>query len=297
MGDMPAFQANATTFSATNALLLARLCAAAYGNKTDAESLVLEELEFARFDWITLTGVFRSIYAIVATADEFTVIAFRGTKNVQDWMTDLCATPVGYPWIFEAGPDVGSIHAGFGHALGDAWVKIATTLATVSPPPTGVIGTSTVTQRTLWFTGHSLGGALAVLTGAAFSMWQNAPIRAVNGVYTFGQPRIGLYRFCGNYDHQLKSRTFRFVNKEDLVPRVPFRSWDYADVGQMIHNDRPKLQSLEWTNFLSRAFESFTEFLEIGGNIQTDVGDHDISEYERLVRTQKNALNALFKGA
>lgn len=294
---MPAFQPQATKFSTTNALLLARLCGAAYSSKTDAQSLVLEELEFGSFQWIALTGVFRNVYAIIASCDEFSVVAFRGTKDVQDWMTDLYATPVGYAWIFEAGPDVGSIHAGFGHALRDAWLKIAAALATINPPPASVTGASTLSQRTLWFTGHSLGGALAVLAASAFSMWQNAPIRAVNGIYTFGQPRIGLHRFCGNYDHQLKERTFRFVNKEDLVPRVPFRSWDYADLGQMIHftaNDKPKLQSLEWSNFLSRAFESFKEFFGIAANIAPDVGDHSITEYARLVDTQQAALAALF---
>ena len=89
------------------------------------------------------------------------------------------------------------------------------------------------------------------------------PVRLVNGIYTFGQPRIGLYNFCGNYDQLLRLQTFRFVNKEDLVPRVPFRGWDYADLGCMIHFDnagKPVLQSSQWRNFLSRSIESFKEF-------------------------------------
>jgi triacylglycerol lipase len=294
---VPAFEPEATRFTAINALLLARLCNAAYSTKADAEAIVIEELKFASFRWISLTELFRNVYAIAASCDEFTVIAFRGTQNVKDWMTDVYATPVGYPWIFEAGPEVGSIHAGFGHALRDAWTKVATAVASMIPLPKRASGISTKPQPTLWLTGHSLGGALAVLAGATFSMWQKAKIRPVSGIYTFGQPRIGLYRFCGNYDRQLRDKTFRFVNKEDLVPRVPFRSWDYADIGQMIHftsNGRPKLQSLEWSNFLSRAFESFKEFFSIATNIGPDVGDHSITEYERLVGTQKDALNALF---
>ena len=62
-------------------------------------------------------------------------------------------------------------------------------------------------------------------------------IRPVGGVYTFGQPRIGLHNFCGAYDRLLAGKTFRFINREDLVPRVPFRGWNYADLGQTIHFD------------------------------------------------------------
>ena len=39
-------------------------------------------------------------------------------------------------------------------------------------------------------------------------MWEQARIRPVNGVYTFGQPRVGLYQFCGSYDHVLNAKTF-----------------------------------------------------------------------------------------
>jgi triacylglycerol lipase len=214
-------------------------------------------------------------------------------------MTDLHATPVSFQWIFENGPNVGSIHAGFGHAVRDAWRKVSTAVEKMIPPPPDskdLKGLSTTPQRTLWFTGHSLGAALAVLTGAAFSMWDLARIRPVNGVYTFGQPRVGLYQFCGNYDHVLNAKTFRFVNKEDLVPRVPFRGWDYADIGRMIHftsSGEPKLESLEWTNFLSRTFQSFRDFFHIATNLQTDVGDHAMSGYQQLVESHAAELAAL----
>jgi triacylglycerol lipase len=150
---------------------------------------------------------------------------------------------------------------------------------------------------TLWLTGHSLGGALAVLAGAAFSMWSDAPIRSVNGIYTFGQPRVGLYKFCGNYDHLLSRKTFRFVNNQDLVPRVPFRGWDYADLGQMIHFDssgQPKLQSSQWSSFLSRTLQSFKEFFDIAGHAQSDVRDHDMNGYADLVAAEQADLTALF---
>lgn len=217
---MADFKPAATTFSATNALLLAQLCNAAYLDQAQAQKAT-EQLGFPGFVWIDLsTKDFTDLYAIATSGPGSVVIAFRGTKSFDDWMTDLQATPVSFPWIFAAGPDVGDIHAGFGHALVDAWGQIRDAVRTLSSSPN--IAPDPQQQPTLWLTGHSLGGALAVLAGAAFSMWSDAPLRSVSGIYTFGQPRIGLFRFCSNYDHLLSDKTFRFVNDQDLVPRVPF---------------------------------------------------------------------------
>jgi len=296
---MPVFDPQATRFSAKNASLLAQLSNAAYRTETEAKSVV-QQLGFSSFHWIDLTEHFRNVYAIGAGCTDFAAVAFRGTQNTRDWMTDLYATPVSFDWIFDQGPKVGNIHAGFGHALRDAWGKVTTAVEAMIPRPpdsADLKGLSTKPQPTLWLTGHSLGAALAVLSGTAFSIWDQARIRPVSGIYTFGQPRVGLYQFCGNYDHILSKKTFRFVNKEDLVPRVPFRGWDYADLGQMIHFTKsgvPMLESHEWTNFLSRTFESFRDFFGIVTNIETDVGDHAMSGYQQLVQSHANELDALF---
>jgi len=77
---------------------------------------------------------------------------------------------------------------------------------------------------------------------------------------------------------------------------VPFRGWDYADIGRMIHftsSGEPKLESPEWTNFLSRTFQSFRDFFHIATNLQTDVGDHAMDGYLQLVQSQATALNKL----
>ncbi len=298
---MPAFDPLATRFSAKNAFLLAQLSNAAYRTQAEAEAIVRQQLGFTDFHWIDLTEHFRNVYAIGAGCADFAVVAFRGTQNTRDWMTDLYATPVSFDWIFDKGPKVGNIHAGFGHALRDAWGEVTTAVEKMIPRPAdtpNLNGLSTHPQPTFWLTGHSLGAALAVLTGAAFSVWEPARIRPVSGIYTFGQPRVGLYQFCGNYDHVLSQKTFRFVNKEDLVPRVPFRGWDYADLGQMIHftsSGVPRRESHEWTNFLSRTFESFRDFFGIATNIQIDVGDHSMDGYQQLVQSQAAALDRLFE--
>jgi triacylglycerol lipase len=296
-----AFFPQALTFEAANAVILAALAKAAYADSAAAQ-VAAASFGLTDFQWIQFSKPLEDVYAFVAGGPEYVVIAFRGTdpKDWNNWMTDLQATPARFDWLFQGAAEAGDVHAGFGHALFDAWEKIESALDNVMPKvPAGSdpAKVANTTQRTLWLTGHSLGGGLAVLTGAAFSMWTDQVKRQVNGIYTFGQPRVGLYRFCGNYDHLLHERTFRFVNKKDLVPRIPFRGWDYADIGQMIHfdsNNEPQLQSVEWNNFLSRNLQSFSDFFDIITRFGTGVNDHDMTTYEQLVQNNVAKLDALF---
>lgn len=292
----PPFAPQTTKFSAANALRLSMLANAAYLNRPDAQRVV-NDLGLSRFAWIDLTEQFRDLYGFAAGCDDYAVLAFRGTANPKDWMTNLNAAPARFSWFFEGAREVGEVHSGFTLAVRHSWDAITDAVNQVmrplpAPPEPG--GSSTSAQPTLWLTGHSLGGALAVLCGAAFSMTNK--IRLVNGVYTFGQPRVGLFNFCNNYNQLLRNSTFRFVNREDLVPRVPFRGWDYADVGNMVHFDStgiPALESLQWRNFLSRSIEGFKEFFNISTHFGADVGDHDYHQYENLVATHQSELAAL----
>ncbi len=80
-------------------------------------------------------------------------------------------------------------------------------------------------MRSLWITGHSLGGALAVLATAKLRFEKAQP---VSGLYTYGQPRVGDFEFCSRFDQGFGDYTFRFVNFQDIVPRVPLRNMNYT---------------------------------------------------------------------
>jgi hypothetical protein len=268
------------------ALICAKASEAIYatpGGGQDPSQQALAGYGFSDFAWIDLQSVFEDVCAFVATSPQYNLLAFRGTKIPQDWMEDIYCTPVRFDWIFNAAPAIGEIHAGFGHTLADGLDRI---LAALSPRDQ--------TKRLL-VTGHSLGGALAAMVSACFSVMGSA-VRPVSAIYTFGQPRIGLHDFCNTYGRILDGKLVRFVNKQDLVPRVPFRGWDYSDEGTMIHFDTsgvPSIQADEWQGFLARTFQSIGDFAEIMTHIGVDVGDHSITGYRTLIEQNQNALGAL----
>ncbi len=78
-------------------------------------------------------------------------------------------------------------------------------------------------------TGHSMGGAIAVIVGARIS----APIRDVS-VITFGQPRIATILGISNIPIWLKDYT-RVVNMRDPVPYTPFWLMGYKHFGKVIY--------------------------------------------------------------
>jgi hypothetical protein len=69
----------------------------------------------------------------------------------------------------------------------------------------------------VWITGHSLGGALALLAAWRFKR----KFIPVHQVYTFGAPMVGNQETSDAIDRELPDRIFRFVNTEDPVPKLP----------------------------------------------------------------------------
>ncbi len=129
-------------------------------------------------------------------AQKMLVLAFRGTeKNIQDWKSNIRAK------LVPAGKAnrKGRIHCGFQSAYYNVEDKIEAVLAQHPDEP-------------LYLTGHSLGGALAIIATRFMSS------RRLAACYTFGSPRVGDLELADVF----KTPIYRIVNSADAVPRLPF---------------------------------------------------------------------------
>lgn len=171
----------------------------------------------------------------LAIAEDFAMIAFRGTQSTQwqDLFDD--ARFVLTPW---QGPSGGQVHSGFSTAFERIRPRLEEAIA------------QRAKDLPLWITGHSLGGALAVLAADT--------LRNVQGVYTAGCPRVGNQVFARHFGQRVAERSFRYVNDTDVVTHVPpGLASPYAHVGVVRGIDengkiRPKEPSL--LHFLNAVF-------------------------------------------
>ena len=135
---------------------------------------------------------------LIKDAGDYIVLAFRGTANLRDWLTDIriekkmLANGLG-------------IHSGFMGAINAILPDLVSSLAHPDD------------EKPLVITGHSLGGALAALA-AYYLKILGFKIRAV---YTFASPRVGNAAFRQEYNALLRDITFRVVCSGDLVPLIP----------------------------------------------------------------------------
>ncbi|MGH8676838.1 MAG: lipase family protein, partial [Burkholderiales bacterium] len=170
---------------------------------------------FSRFQFLDRADT----QGFVGGNSEMIIVAFRGTEpdRLRDWLSDANTE-------FESGP-FGRVHMGFQRALKKVWDDMTSAIVRFQD-----------NAQSLWFAGHSLGAALATLAVAHMRGPPND--KPVYGLYTFGQPRVGDRDFEQRFNVDSQSRTFRFVNNNDLVTRVPSRATGFSHVGTFLYFDR-----------------------------------------------------------
>jgi len=161
-----------------------------------------------------------SSFAYAAIAADHGILAFRGTEALKPGDSWRKLAAVARDWWIDArvariAADHGQVHAGFMHALDAIWPQLRTHLHKAP---------------IWWCTGHSLGGALAVLAAARLAD-EHAHLR---GVLSFGQPRVG---DIDNAARLQQLPLLRVVNACDLVPDLPPEALGYQHAGALRHLD------------------------------------------------------------
>lgn len=204
---MPSFQFGKGGFRVSDAWWLAELCRTAY---TPDQKEIDRRRSIGlprREEFLSDRSSFEEVFSLHKTANHVslyrdasnpggTIICFRGTKRTRQWMMNLLVRPHGWQRFRREGdPEDAFLHSGF-------YVLFKRIRPHLFPILEGL-------PRPWIFTGHSLGGALATIT---------AIVAKGDLLCTFGAPKIGNAAF-----HQVGGlpETWRFVNDNDIVPRLP----------------------------------------------------------------------------
>jgi triacylglycerol lipase len=144
-----------------------------------------------------------STAGFVAFDDTRVFVVYRGTqvKNsgaISDILIDMKFPP-------EPVPGGGAAHGGFYSAFTSIWDGTEGIHAFLDEL------VSLKKGRGVWFTGHSMGAAIATLSYAWYPQ--------AAGLYTFGSPKVGDDAFC----RTLGKRFYNIVAREDIIPRLPPR--------------------------------------------------------------------------
>ncbi len=206
------FHPQTTEYNPENAYWMGKAAELAYLDEAAVQEKTVGEWGFKSCTFLDKGGT----QGFVAGRGDMILVAFRGTEPTK--LEDIVADAD----IDKAAGSVGMVHRGFKRALDKVWEQ---TLAAIMQLRD--------TDQPIWFTGHSLGAALATLA-VGRTMDADLPVQ---GIYTFGQPRVGGNDFATWYDKSVRPRAFRCVNNNDMVTRVPLRNMGYRHVGTFVYFD------------------------------------------------------------
>jgi triacylglycerol lipase len=185
------FEPDAPGFSIANAWWLMELSRLIYKAEGDE---VGRPLPGTRRDFLRAVGLDELKFfnqggaqCAIVTGPRFAVLVFRGTSDGPSAAFDA-------QLLQDEWPRGGRVHHGFRAAFNAVWSSLLPLLEMVTVP--------------LFYTGHSLGGALALLAAS------ERPPRAS---YLYGCPRVGNAAFAAT----VTSPVYRIVNNHDIVPTLP----------------------------------------------------------------------------
>lgn len=151
------------------------------------------------------------------------IIGFRGTQvdKTQDILADINV-------LRKDVDGFGPVHNGFLRAFKN-----------IEPILKAKLEAESGRDLKIWVTGHSLGGALSSLASTTIlNHMENDSSYDFEGVYTFGQPRVGNSEFIENLDTSYEKHdvsVMRFRNGDDMVSQIPWNWMGYRHTGNLMH--------------------------------------------------------------
>ena len=226
------------------AAALARMSALAYED-IDVVRVALPDAQIALLDHDDTQAY------LVVWPEGVAAVAFRGTQVTANWSWPDIKTNIlqgRVPWLGGAGQEV---HGGYHEAVLDTLDEVRRFTADYRGR-----------GQCVYFTGHSLGGALAALA---------ASVLDATATYTFGAPRVGNNEFA---KAMAGRNIFRLVYGRDIAPSYPHPLFGYRHGGErwQLNESRELVRGGSWRDFFHFP-------------VATGVLDHRVENYvENLAR-------------
>jgi hypothetical protein len=167
------------------------------------------------------------------------IISFRGTINpssiegLNDWFNNLYAG-------FTEWNNQYKVHKGFATEVDNLYPEIKNILLN---------DWNQDNKASIYITGHSQGGAKALLT--AFKFYLDGI--SVNKIVTFAAPNVGGESFSNAYNQHLFDKTIRYQCARDIVPMLP-PNWGHE--GKITYDPSRSQQFMTAHNLSDKALQS-----------------------------------------
>jgi lipase (class 3) len=178
--------------------------------------------------------VFSTAYLLQSRCGRLAILVYRGTEpaTLGNWLGDA---DVGGERM-EIGGEPFAVHAGFRRNMrATRWgvleeLRLAAQGRSLAAPDRRVEHP----LEALYVTGHSLGGAMAVLFALSLldDPAQHALLSTLRAVYTYGQPLVTGEPLPAAAS-PVTARLFRHVAARDVIPALPVATW-----GRLAHSGR-----------------------------------------------------------
>ncbi|KAG5495117.1 hypothetical protein JKF63_02170 [Porcisia hertigi] len=176
-------------------------------------------------------------YAGVDTTNQQIVVAFRGTNGAMNWWYNLLYTRIPYTTVRSCGAKC-SVHFGFYAMYLSVRPKVMRLVLGLLAQYPGYevlvtghsLGGALAVLAAVDLQGHSLGGALAVLAAVDLQDQLNGMSQSTKPValYTFGAPRVGDKHFAAWTAKILaKGPHYRITHARDPVPHLPPKGFGF----------------------------------------------------------------------
>ncbi|MEY4064591.1 MAG: hypothetical protein RIR26_799 [Pseudomonadota bacterium] len=204
-----------------NPYMLMAAAHAAYRFWPGKQNRILRSWGFTQIQSFNQTST--STNGFAAEHNDFFLLAFRGTQEPSDLITDFTVTlsPAESPSAASE-----RVHLGFKIAADSVESSVLQTARNAQ-----------FSRKPLFLVGHSLGGAIALLSAQTLQK-ENLPF---NSVWTFGAPKLGNDALIQDLKNGLGEKWKRFNHPQDPIPALPLTPRDEKNSKQWAETLAPVL--------------------------------------------------------